>query len=35
MSDPYMPMKENSVICGSVPVIERYGFGVTMITKSG
>ena len=35
MSDPYMPIEEklgNMRKC--LKVIERYGFGVTMITKS-
>ena len=35
MSDPYMPIEEklgNMRKC--LEVIERYGFGVTMITKS-
>ncbi len=35
MSDPYMPVKENlEIVRKCLKIIDRYGFGLTMITKS-
>ena len=35
MSDPYMPVKENlEIVRKCLEIIDRYGFGLTIITKS-